>query len=190
VARRIFDFDSPDRFVTGTVGEPGQRTFFLQASQGIRLASVVVEKVQVALLADRVAALLAEVRRRGLLPDAPDEPVGDDERPLDEPLREEFRVGTMTIAWDAGASQLVVEARSASDEDDEEAEEDEEDVPDDAPEGPDVMRVRLSPAMARGFAQRAARVVAAGRPPCPFCGQPLDRGGHLCPRRNGANYVH
>jgi uncharacterized repeat protein (TIGR03847 family) len=51
--------------------------------------------------------------------------------------------------------------------------------------GPDVLRVRLNPAAAKAFAKRAARVVAAGRPPCPFCGQPLDPEGHVCPRQNG-----
>ncbi|HEY5033265.1 MAG TPA: DUF3090 family protein, partial [Actinomycetes bacterium] len=40
-------------------------------------------------------------------------------------------------------------------------------------------------AVARAFAQRAAAVVGAGRPPCPFCGLPLDPTGHLCPRQNG-----
>jgi uncharacterized repeat protein (TIGR03847 family) len=42
---------------------------------------------------------------------------------------------------------------------------------------------------ARSFVERAQRVVASGRPPCPLCGQPLDPTGHLCPRRNG-NYVN
>lgn len=193
MARRIFEFDRPDRFVTGTVGPPGQRTFFLQATQGPRLASVALEKAQVALLAERLVALLAEVERRGLLT-AGEDVEGDDDRALDEPLREEFRVGAMTIAWDASVDRLVVEARSASEdeEDDEEAddEDDEDEIPDDAPVGPDVFRVHMSAAMARGFARRAGRVVAAGRPPCPFCGQPLDPTGHLCPRRNGSGYLN
>jgi uncharacterized repeat protein (TIGR03847 family) len=191
VARRIFDFDRPDRFVTGTIGEPGRRTFFLQAIQDGRLTSVALEKVQVALLADRVVALLAEVARRGLVAVRPDDIEGDDERPLDEPLREEFRVGAMTIAWDAAAGRLILEARSATeDEDDQDEDDQDEEIPDDSPVGPDILRVRLSAAMARGFARRAARVVAAGRPPCPFCGQPLEPTGHLCPRRNGSGYVH
>jgi uncharacterized repeat protein (TIGR03847 family) len=45
--------------------------------------------------------------------------------------------------------------------------------------------VRLTPQAARVFIERARRVVAAGRPPCPLCGQPLDPAGHLCPRHNG-----
>jgi uncharacterized repeat protein (TIGR03847 family) len=199
--RRFFVFDDPDRFVTGTVGRPGQRTFFLQAIQGGRIASVALEKVQVSVLADRVAAILAELERRGVTGAKDVAPAGDDDRPLDEPLREEFRVGTLTISWDSDDAELLVEARSLpeedeDDEDDEDAEaaladaadedDDEDDeVPDESPIGPDILRVRLSPAMALGFAQRARRVVGSGRPPCPFCGQPLNPEGHICARKNG-----
>ena len=202
--RRFFLVEAPVRFVPGTVGRPGNRTFFLQAIQGGRIASVALEKVQVAVLADRVAAILAELERRGVTGATGVVPTGDDDRPLDEPLREEFRVGTLTISWDNDEAELLVEARSQGDEEDEDDEDedeadddeaevleasadddDEDDIPDDAPIGPDVLRVRLSPAMALGFARRARRVVGAGRPPCPFCGQPLNPEGHICARKNG-----
>ena len=62
--RQVFDYDPPDRFVAGTVGEPGQRTFFLQARGGGRVTSVALEKQQVAVLAERVDELLDEVLRR------------------------------------------------------------------------------------------------------------------------------
>jgi uncharacterized repeat protein (TIGR03847 family) len=182
MTRRIFVFDPPDRFVPGTVGAPGSRTFFLQAVQGSRIISVALEKVQVALLAERMGAILAELDQRGVT-DESDAPQGDDERPLDEPLREEFRVGTIALAWDADEDVMVVEARAQTGE--EEDEESAQELEDDDEEGPDLVRVRLPPALARGFVARAARVLAAGRPPCPFCGQPLDPQGHLCPRRNG-----
>jgi hypothetical protein len=210
VARRIIDLTDPDRFVTGTVGEPGQRTFFIQAVQGSRIASVALEKAQVAVLADRLIAVVQELERRGLA--ATEAGLPDDDRPLDEPLREEFRVDTLTIAWDDDLDRLVVEARSmepgdidvpepnpfrpflvgeASEEVEEvDEDDDDEDVSDDAPVGPDVLRVRITAAMAQGFARRALRIVAAGRPTCPFCGLPIERTGHLCPRGNGADYVH
>jgi uncharacterized repeat protein (TIGR03847 family) len=201
VARRIFVFDDPDRFVAGAIGPPGQRAFFLQAVEGRRVASVSLEKVQVALLADRVAAIVAELQQRGIpgVADlAPEAVIGDDERPLDEPLGDAFRAGTLTISWDGDESEVTIEARSQEvDEDDEELDADvsedadasedadDDDVPDDSLEGPDVLRVRLSAAMALGFARRAARIVAAGRPACPFCGQPLNPEGHVCVRTNG-----
>jgi uncharacterized repeat protein (TIGR03847 family) len=195
MARRIFDFGLPDRFVAGTVGQPGNRTFFLQARRGSALVSVALEKVQVQVLAERMALLLAELARRGARVPEALSPADDDTSPLDEPLVEAFRVGTMTIAWDGESDEIVVEARARDEDEDDEDDEDEDDdedepieVADDDPEGPDLVRVRLTPVRARAFVERALRTVAAGRPPCPVCGQPLDPGGHLCPRRNG--YVH
>jgi uncharacterized repeat protein (TIGR03847 family) len=188
MARRILEFTEPDRFTAGAIGRPGQRTFFLQAVDGRRIASVVLEKVQVALLADRIAAILGELRERevaGAPEEDADELPNDDDRPLDEPIGEAFRVASLTISWDGEASDITVEARSGYGDEDEEQEDDPDEIPDDAPEGPDVLRVRLDGASALGFARRAARIVAAGRPPCPFCGEPLNPEGHVCVRTNG-----
>jgi uncharacterized repeat protein (TIGR03847 family) len=180
VPRQVFDFDPPERFVAGTVGQPGERTFYLQASGGGRTVSVALEKVQVSVLAERLEELLEEVRRRGVgeVPvTAPREL--EDTAPLDTPVEEEFRVGNMGLAWDGDTSQVVVEALAQTDE--------EVDVEplSDATEGPDALRVRISAEAARAFVKRAQRVVAAGRPPCPLCGLPLDPEGHVCPRQNG-----
>ena len=197
MSRRIYDYGLPDRFVAGTVGQPGNRTFFLQAKRGDSVVSVVLEKVQVQVLAERMALLLAEVARRGVRVPEALTPADDDTAPLDEPLVEAFRVGTMTLAWNGDRDEIVVEARARpeggeDDEDDDEEDEDDDEeeleIADDDPDGPDLVRVRLTPTRARAFAERALRTVAAGRLPCPLCGQPLDPAGHLCPRRNG--YVH
>ena len=185
--RRRYLFDPPERFVAGTVGQPGDRTFFLQAREGPRVVSVVIEKVQVVVLAERLGELIAELERRGV-PDAvltPQEPL-DDSAPLDEPLNEAFRAGSLTLGWDGGAEKVLVEAR-AQDEDGEAIDPDDDDDEDE--DGPDLLRVRISLAAARSFVSRAARVVASGRPPCPLCGAPLDPQGHICPRRNG-HYVN
>ncbi|HYM84196.1 MAG TPA: DUF3090 family protein [Candidatus Dormibacteraeota bacterium] len=185
--RRLFVFDPPERFIAGTVGPAGQRTFYLQARSGSRIVSVSLEKVQVAVLAERLDALLDELDRRGVAAMQPAGATGEDSAPLDEPLNEVFRAGTLTLGWDGDDDVIVVEARDAAttDEDEDEDEEEHEDVADDDPEGPDLLRVRIPAIQARAFALRAARVVGAGRPPCPLCGQPLDPQGHLCPRRNG-----
>lgn len=184
--RLVFEYDPPDRFVAGTVGEPGQRTFFLQATGGGRTTSVALEKQQVAVLAERVDELLDEVVRRSsgeaAVP-AVAAPDSMDPEPLEAPIEEEFRVGTMALAWDADDEVVVIEAQAVTDGN----EEDEEPplIDSDADEGPALLRVRLSGAAARAFVARAEAVVAAGRPPCPFCGGPLDVGGHVCPRANG-----
>ena len=205
--RRRYIFDPPDRFVAGAIGEPGDRAFFLQAREGRRVVSVALEKVQVAVLTERLGALLEELGRRGVPeveaaieadePGGPGEPgemdpevgladAGDDVGVLDEPLNEAFRAGSLTLGWDGGAGRVLGEAR-AQDEDGEAIDPDDDDDEDE--DGPDLLRVRITAAAARGFVARAARVVAAGRPPCPLCGAPLDPLGHICPRRNG-HYVN
>jgi uncharacterized repeat protein (TIGR03847 family) len=184
MTRRRFIFDRPDRFVAGTVGEPGNRTFFLQARDGTRVVSVVLEKVQVAVLADRLNQLLDELEQRGIAP-ASTVALADGE-PLDEPVVEAFRAGTLTLGWDGDSESILVEAREQTE--DEEDDEDEE-AADEAAEGPDLFRVQLEAPAARAFVVRAVSLVAAGRPPCPLCGQPLDSQGHICPRRNG-HYVN
>src|SRR5213593_4742802 len=97
--RRRYIFDPPERFVAGTIGEPGERTFFLQARDGGRVVSVVLEKTQVAVLAERLGSLLFELDRRGIITAPPDDN-RTDASPLDEPLQEAFRAGTLTLGWD------------------------------------------------------------------------------------------
>jgi len=184
MARLILEYDPPERFVAGTVGEPGQRTFFLQASGGGRTTSVALEKQQVTVLAERVEALLDEVvRRSGGEASVPAAVVADaeDTNPLDVPIEEDFRVGTMALAWDGDDERVIIEAQAVTEDDTD----DETTLIDETDEGPPLLRVRITGTAARAFVKRALALVAAGRPPCPFCGNPLDPAGHVCPRANG-----
>ncbi|MFI9556683.1 DUF3090 domain-containing protein [Nonomuraea endophytica] len=172
----VFDYDPPERFVAGALGQPGARAFFLQARAEGRLTTVALEKLQVAALAGRLDELLDEVlRRSGGTAQIPALAPNDltDDGPLDTPLDEDFKVGTMALAWDPDTSQVVIEAQEIVDEEDEAAPE------------PAMLRVRMSAGAARAFTARALQIVAAGRPPCPLCGQPLDAEGHVCVRLNG-----
>lgn len=180
--RQVFVFDPPERFVAGTVGQPGDRTFYLQASGGGRTVSVALEKVQVQVLADRLDELLDTVRRttEADVPVVPPREL-EDTAPLDAPVEEEFRVGTMGLAWETDGERLVLEALAQPEDEEQAAVEPLSDLDD----GPDALRVRLTAGMARAFVTRALRVVAAGRPPCPLCNLPLDPEGHICPRQNG-----
>jgi uncharacterized repeat protein (TIGR03847 family) len=207
MTRRIFSFDPPDRFVCGAVGEPGQRTFFLQASKGENVVSVALEKAQVAVLAERLALLLVALRGQGTQISADAELLtgadlaGAQVEALSEPVVEQFRVGALTLAWDEDRERVVIEARemTAADLQDEEGdvasgeqageELEEAGSPfDSLADGPDLVRVLLEPTEARAFVSGAVAVVQAGRLPCPLCGAPLDPSGHFCPRRNG--YTH
>lgn len=185
--KRVFSFDEPDHFICGALGQPGQRTFFLQASQGERLVSVALEKVQVAVLAERVAMLLVALREGGL--EVTDQAIASPPA-LAEPVVEEFRVGTLSLGWDGERQRVVIEALEVSETDGVEDEETVEEQPAepllsaDTSDG-DLVRVQLSPDAALAFASGAVAVVQAGRPPCPNCGAPLEPTGHFCPRRNG-----
>jgi uncharacterized repeat protein (TIGR03847 family) len=183
MARVIHVFRQPDRFIAGTIGEPGDRAFYLQAVEEARTVSVLLEKQQVTVLAERIGALLGEISRR-FGSEVPEQEESTEESvdidPLVVPLEEEFRVGTIGLGWDADSRSIVVELLAFTEE-----EVDESVVLDDTEEGPDALRVFLSPTQARAFATRAERVISAGRPPCPLCAQPLDAQGHICPRQNG-----
>jgi uncharacterized repeat protein (TIGR03847 family) len=182
----VHAFDPPERFVAGTVGPPGQRTFFLQARTGSRLVSVALEKAQVQALAERIDELLDEVMSTDpsdtVIPAVA--PLGlDDSEPLEQPIEEEFRAGTMTLSWDPADQRVVIEvfpfteaAVVTPDQLDEDFEE---------PEPDEVFLVRLPAGPARAFVKRAEQVIEAGRPSCPFCGNPIDPDGHLCVRANG-----
>jgi uncharacterized repeat protein (TIGR03847 family) len=199
--RRIFSFDRPDRLVCGALGQPGKRSFFLQAVKGGTVVSVGLEKAQVAILAERLATLLLALRQGGV-------PIAEAELALPaaapslvEPVVEQFRVGTLTLGWDGEAQKVVIEARELGEEDleddeDEDEEEEEAEGTDEEPAGlpslaaqlndpRDVVRVQLEPDAALAFASGALEVVRAGRPPCPLCGAPLEPTGHFCIGRNG-----
>lgn len=172
----MHSFDPPERFVAGTVGAPGQRTFFLQARSGRRVVSVALEKQQVSVLAQRVDELLDELMHADtdiLIPAVAPLDLADD-GPLEQPIDEQFRAGTMTLSWDGEDERIVIEVFPVEAADEE--------ALDSAGE---VLVVRLPAASARAFVERSRKVVSAGRPDCPFCGEPIDPVGHLCVRANG-----
>ncbi len=179
MSRQLFYFDQPRRFVVGTVGQPGERVFYLQAADDGRIVSVALEKSQVLVLAERLEQLLDEVAARSGF-EAP-EAIVPDTAPLENPIDEEFRVAAMGLTYDADSGMIIVEAQAPADS----AEQAEASLLEDTEDGPDALRVRMAHQAALDFVDRARRVVAAGRPPCPLCNEPLDAAGHVCPRSNG-----
>lgn len=161
------EFVHPERFVAGTVGEPGSREFYLQARGDRRVEGVKIEKAQVALLTERVEELLDEVGAdQDMLPARPDND------PLELPVDPNFIVGNMSAAWDPAAKTITLEFHSID------------------PDGSDAsgehsLRVVLTAPLACEFVRRSYALVAQGRQPCPLCGEPLNPEGHVCPRANG-----
>ena len=175
----VHEYDWPDRVVVGTVGRPGERTFYLQVRDGTRSTSVALEKEQSVLLAEKMDELLDELSADADHPvTAPKEVPVElvDEEPLDQPVEEQFRSGTMSLGWDPRTSQIVIEAFPLD-----LPGEDDDDATDDGDHEPsEILRVRIPVGTARAFAQRTRRVVLAGRPACPLCGLPVDPDGHVC----------
>jgi uncharacterized repeat protein (TIGR03847 family) len=164
-----FEFTKPDRFVTGTVGQPGERAFYLQVRSSSRLLSVAVEKAQVQAISARMEIMVSEVRKTNPLITVEKLPI--DDAPLETPIDSEFQIGAMSLSWNDESKLICVELF--------ELEDDEEDS-----EG-EVLEINITLGMATAFTSRSKAVVNAGRLPCPFCGIPIDPRGHLCPRANG-----
>ena len=176
----VYEFNPVERFVAGTVGAHGERTFFIQARTGSRVVSVVVDKSQVIALGERTKIMLREIKKTDATIYV--KAIEVDDAPLEQPIFEEFRAGVIAMAWDAENSLIVYELREMTSSDDKEEDElvfDENDLIS------DLLRVHVSPSQAAAFAKRCLSLANAGRTPCPFCGIPIDPTGHLCPRSNG-----
>lgn len=171
-----YEFDEVDRFVTGTVGEPGERQFFLQVRSGNKLVSAVLEKSQVFTMAQRMEILIKQVLKEDL--SLRSKTLDRDDQPLEQPIDSDFVIGAISIAWDGEKERIMIELYAidvASNE--EESETDDEEQAE--------ITFWLSISQAQSFVLRTVAVVNAGRLPCPFCAIPIDPHGHLCPRANG-----
>lgn len=170
-------FNNLTRFTVGTVGLPGERTFYLQFKSGSTVISASLEKSQVAALSERLSHMLKEIRL--VHPLAPKPQLVRDLLPLDMPISDEFRIGSIAIFFNEDTQLIQIDLRELNLND--------EDIEDGSPlmEDIEVIRVFITSGQAKTFHDRAELVIAAGRAPCPFCGFPIDPQGHLCARANG-----
>ena len=167
-ARRL---DPVESFIVGTIGAPGEREFYLQAKFHGGIHSFEIDKSQVIALADRLALLIGELKAA-------------DYRfenviavPLEVPLIPEFQIGVIGLVWIPDTEQIALDLQEINEVDF--------DLIPDEESGPAIFKLFISPDIANNFVTLARKVVAAGRMPCPFCGLPINKDGHLCPRANG-----
>ena len=169
---QVFDLNPVDRITTDAVGEPGRRVFYLQGRKGLELVTLICEKEHVAALALAIEQfLLAQADEDADAVVEPD-PVIVDGMNLELPLEPLFRVGQVNLGFDQESEHLVVIAYELLGEDDDDA-------------MPSIARFWATPAQMRAFSIHGQEVVAAGRPTCSMCGEPIDPEGHFCPRKNG-----
>jgi uncharacterized repeat protein (TIGR03847 family) len=185
---RSFELPEVDWATVGTVGTPGQRTFYLQARQGDQLITLKLEKQQVAAMAQFLGEILSDLPVPSDIPD-------DAALNLAEPVLAEWPVGGLQLAYDSTADRIVILAEELRPEDDESETTAGGDPEDEAIESflggdepdPDrgVGRLGLTRTQAAGIVRRGWELVNAGRPTCTLCGHPMDPEGHSCPRTNG-----
>lgn len=168
---RIRSLNPAESFIVGTIGQPGEREFFLQAKFHGGIHSFAIDKLQVSALADRMAMLIGELKAANYRFE------NVIATTLEVPLIPEFQVGVIGIVWLNETEQVLIDLQEIT-------EGDNELVPDEE-DGPALFKIYLNPDIANNFIQLARRVVSAGRAPCPFCGLPINKEGHLCPRANG-----
>jgi uncharacterized repeat protein (TIGR03847 family) len=173
-----FDFENADAFATGAIGQPGDRTFYVQVRGDGRTVSIKCEKQQVAALAEYL---------RGMLADMPDTGADIDSTSasLMNPVEEDFVLGSVGLGVDRPNMRMVVQLEEMVlvDEDDEDIfdllDEDDEDN-----DNTTVVRVMLTPSQARAFCETADLFINAGRAICKWCTAPVDPAGHACPKFN------
>lgn len=169
---RIRRLDPVESFIVGTIGQPGEREFYLQTKFHGGIHSFATEKSQVVALADRIALLIGELKAA----DYRFENIINVN--LEVPLIPEFQVGVIGIVWLPDTEQVLLDLQELTDSEIN-------DLIPESDEGPLLFKLYLSADIANNFVSMARRVVSAGRLPCPFCGLPINKEGHLCPRANG-----
>jgi uncharacterized repeat protein (TIGR03847 family) len=170
------ELGSVDRITADAIGEPGMRTFYLQARAGAELVTVIVEKQQVQLLATSVLELLADVGEET----APGPP--DDEMGLEQPFEPRWRAGRISIGYDGEQDRFLLEVTEFEPD----LDEDEEDDPRSLLESDaETIRLWATREQMLALSRYGSAVAERGRPTCQFCGNPIDPEGHVCPATNG-----
>ena len=166
------DLGPVDRIIADAVGEPGSRTFYLQARTAAELVTLIVEKQQVELLAASVLDLLASIGlETGTGPE-------EAEMDLEQPFEPRWRAGRLSIGYEEDTDTFLLEIEEFQPEL-------EEDDPSALLRGePEVLRLRATREQMFALSRHASAVAERGRPTCQFCGNPLDPEGHACPAMN------
>ena len=166
-----YDLDPVERITVGALGEPGQRTFYLQARAKRQLISLVIEKEQVNALAAALDQLIESLAEKNPLLSTSDDMIVFANMDLEEPLEEMFRVGQLGLGYDEARDLLVIIAQELGNSEE--------------GESLDTIRLTFSREQGRGLAQHGTELVTKGRPRCPQCGEPMNPEGHFCPKKNG-----
>lgn len=151
-------------FITiDTIGEPGERTFYLQTVQDELVVTLIIEKEQAAALAIATGSALDQLG----------EPIGEPDlsgMDLIQPIEPLFRAARLELSYDQARDMFIILAEGTE-----------------SGEGMiGGVQIWVSREMMSALARQAAVAVSSGRPICPLCGEPLNLGEeHVCVRDNG-----
>jgi uncharacterized repeat protein (TIGR03847 family) len=165
-----FEMNPVSRLTVGTLGKPGNRTFFLQGVHGLESFAVVIEKEQAVALASAVDELLSDLEERLELPPPRPDAVPRADLELQLPVEGRFRASQMGLGYDEESGLVVIAVQEL------------------LPPGegePAVGRFWATRDQVAALSQHAREIAGQGRPTCALCGQPMDPEGHFCPRTNG-----
>jgi uncharacterized repeat protein (TIGR03847 family) len=167
------DLGPVDRITADAVGEPGDRTFYLQARHGNKTTTVIVEKQQVQLLSASILELLADLElETGQGP-------SEEELDLETPFDPRWRAGRLSIGYDQERDLFLLEIEEFR------PEAEDEDPTNILTEEPETIRLWATREQMFALSRHSAAVSDRGRPACQFCGNPMDPEGHACPAMNG-----
>ncbi len=157
--------DLVQRLRVEALGEPGQRRFRLMAVINDETHIIWMEKQQLQALGMAIEQLLEQVPEIEVTIIDPD--TGTD---FDQETHNQFRVGRIELGYDVSNNLVVISTFDLQQQDDDESA---------------ALVLRLNLRQSAELSTDAAMIVAAGRPLCPMCGQPMDATGHACPQQNG-----
>ena len=174
MSKKLTDYNPVSRITVGAVGQPGQRIFLLQASQGTSTTTLKLEKEQARVLATSTIELLEELdekypRSYNKL----DEPLSSDLM-IQEPMEPDFVIGQIGLGYDQENDAIVIVVQEIQLE---------------GSDDPSTARFWASRAQMKALSEHTLEVVDQGRPLCPLCEQPIDPDGHFCPKTNGHERV-
>ena len=161
-----------DHITADAIGSPGQRVFYLQGWKGNHIVTLIIEKVQLQTLAVGVEQFLAEIRDRFSILDEASDQYSEEKMHIDPPVDPVFRVGELALSYDSSTDRVILLAREIALE-----EKDLEDA--------GVVRFFCSRSQIRALSKWGLEIASRGRPLCPYCNQPMEPEGHVCPKKNG-----
>lgn len=166
------DIDPCEHITADAIGAPGQRVFYIQGWQAARTVTIIIEKIQLQSLAIGIEQFLAQLAEENPELGEASAEYYEERMRITPPVEPIFRSGEIGLGYDKDRDLMVIVTKEILTENDD-------------PEEAAIIRFWCTRNQARALARWGQEVAQRGRPICPQCGQPIEPGGHFCPKKNG-----